>query len=519
MRTFLLLSLCIINIMGFAQVTVPFTGCPNESLAIARSGSNNYAGESVNFYHVNAVTGSSVIIAGGPLKDPANTAVNMDINGVGLNMADGFLYGIQPGTTSTPNFYRMGSNYSIEKIGSLPVPEPLVSLGENMGIINAAAGEFNTTNAFYYTAVTGFLNIVTGSFTPSRYHVGKVINVSSLAASSAVLTVAYTPINLTHINCSEYLSTIQEPVSASSRQNTGLKDIAYNQLDGNLYSFVTFEYPVGSGVFKGQLLKIDPLTGIVSCYPSTVLPFVNATNEIAGAMITSDGNFKLLFTNGNLYKADVSSPGVFTGSISLLKAESVTGVIRGDLASCGAAVLLPVKFVDFTAKSKNCAVNFQWTVAQENNVQAYELQIMSENGTFISRKFVSATNSSLNHTYSTNLSDGAKVITCRVKQIDFSGQISYSKIIRIETTCAGLKTINVYYNKNANNDLQVKYNNCLSNEPVMLSIVRTDGAVLIQKKTAANEAQTLNIKMLTSGLYFLRAIFSDGTEDHKTFLK
>ncbi|MEJ7611316.1 MAG: hypothetical protein WKF88_09080 [Ferruginibacter sp.] len=62
-----------------AQVASPITSCPT-MLAVARSGFNNYNNEPVFFYSLNPFTGSTVLLSGGPLKDPANPAANIDFN-------------------------------------------------------------------------------------------------------------------------------------------------------------------------------------------------------------------------------------------------------------------------------------------------------------------------------------------------------------------------------------------------------------------------------------------------------
>ena len=63
---------------SFAQVSQPFPTCP-AAVAVARTGTNTYANEPVSFYNVNPNSGSASLIAGGPLKDPANPANTTNI--------------------------------------------------------------------------------------------------------------------------------------------------------------------------------------------------------------------------------------------------------------------------------------------------------------------------------------------------------------------------------------------------------------------------------------------------------
>lgn len=94
------------------------------------------------------------------MKNPASPANNIDINGVGLNNADGYLYGMNPGVTATPDFYRMGSNYSIEQIGVLLTPPSSFNGTSSVtGIVNSGAGGFDNLGNYYFTALTGVIKL------------------------------------------------------------------------------------------------------------------------------------------------------------------------------------------------------------------------------------------------------------------------------------------------------------------------------------------------------------------------
>ena len=64
----------------------------------------------------------------GPILDPANASVNLQINGIGLNTIDGFLYGINSSTPDIPfsfpiipamPYYRLCSNAVVQQLGTL----------------------------------------------------------------------------------------------------------------------------------------------------------------------------------------------------------------------------------------------------------------------------------------------------------------------------------------------------------------------------------------------------------------
>jgi len=503
---------------------LPFSGCV--TIAIARTGANTYNNEAVSFYNLNTTTGTTAIIGGGPLKDPANTANNMDINGVGYNVTNGFLYGMNPAATTTPKFYKMGSNYAVEQVGVLPAPAP--ASPNTQGIVNSAAGEFDNAGNYYFTAVTGVVNfavpISNSTFTPGDFYIGKLANVAGLLAGNTNLAPTYTKIDLSAATCSEYFTSIKATVSQGTAQNTGLRDITYSVNDGNLYTYVTFESPTGSGVFKGQLLKVSPLTGVVTCYPASVLSFASASNETAGVLITSTNDIEVLFTNGSIYKANTTAPGVYTGGITLINATSIPYQLRGDLASCSGTINgpLPVTFVGFSATEVDCKVNYHWGVELELNVARYELQLLNNSGAFITVAQVTATNSPLKHSYSVPVPVTGKRITARVKQIDFDSRFTFSNTVVLRTVCEKTKTCTIINNAAITNKVQVKWNNFSTSENVAVAIYNAYGAQVSKQNvvvTAFTDITAIPLNNLAAGTYFLTALSASGEKYSASFIK
>ncbi len=329
-----------------------FTGCPNTNLAIARPGYNTYNGEPLNIYMVDTATGATTLLPGGPLKNPYSNN-NVDVNGFGLNNQDGYLYGIIDSISSNnylsipmpvPIFVRVGSNYGIQSLGTLPEPPN----GVNYYGVNIAAGCNDDQGNYYFTAMTAahapFPN--SSAFVLTGFYLGKVSNVQSLAINSLTVGATWTAMDFSGANCSDFYSNVTSPLALNSNffagtKAAGLSDFTYSKIDNKIYAYVAFESPVGSGVYKGQLLSVDPTTGKVNCYPETSpLPFAGSNTEVAGIYTTANGSLEILFTNGDIYKTVMSSLGTYTGAITKVGSSGisplgVTGSIRGDLASCG----------------------------------------------------------------------------------------------------------------------------------------------------------------------------------------
>ena len=506
---------------SYAQVSQPFPTCP-AAVAVARTGTNSYANEPISFYNVNPSSGSASVIGGGPLKDPSNPANNMDMNGTGLNAADGYMYGMRPESTNTPKFYRMGSNYSVEQLGTIAAPVPAAPA--NTGVVNSAAGEFDGGGTYYMTAATAVVSFFPApSATPKDFYIGTISNVAALPAStSATITPSYVKLDFSGANCSGYYSSITTPVtSASNIQNTGLRDLVYNPRDGKLYTYVTFETSPGSGVFTGQLFSVSPATGVVTCYPPSTLPFASATNEVAGTLMTVNGEIEVLFTDGTVYKTDMLGTNIFAGTISPLGASGIPATLRGDLAGCILAATVPVTLESFSGTENNCAVRYQWTVSQEINMSRYDVEILNKNGQFVSAAQVTPTNTDIRHTYTATIAASEKTMTARLKQTNADGSFTYSDIIRINTSCEKTKSISVINSGSLNDNLQVRWNNFTA-EDAAVSIYNATGSLISRKNVNTGTTagiSNINISQLPSGIYLVVAQTASGDKFTERFIK
>lgn len=503
-----------------AQSITPFTTCPATTLAVARGGGNVYSNEGVSFYNINPSTGVGTLIPGGPLKNPQFPVLNFDMNAVGVNSNDGFLYGINPGLT--PRFYRMGSNYGIQQLGVLAAPSvnfPLFSF------VNSAGGGFDNTGNYYFTALSAFISVNPPSLTPFEFYIGKLANTASLPAGTGNLTPTYTKLNFGNALCGEFLQTLQAASTPDNAENTGLRDLTYNPTDGQLYTYVTFEYPVNSGIFKGQLLRANPATGLVTCYPSSVLGFANASNEVAGVAVTFTGDLLILFTGGATYKAVSPSAGVYTGAITLLNSTSVPGPLRGDLATCGGATAgpTPVKFENFTATENRCNITYKWTIAQEVNVNHYELEIQNGQGLFTkSGNNIAAISSASEHTYSQQVPVDAKTMIARVKSVDNDGKITYSPILQTLTSCSGNPRVVILNSMSLENTLTARWSNISVNGRYNVNIYNSIGSLVSSQQVTVNAGTTnttIDLRKLPAGTYIFVAQNNAGEKYNVSFVK
>lgn len=535
MRRIVLLASVLLPAFSVLAQPTAFVGCPNVNTAILRSGTNTPNTGPISIYTVNTTTGTPSLLSG-PILDPANTSQNLQINGIGLNTIDGFLYGINSGTPTIPfsfpivpamPFYRLGSDAVAQQLGTLS--GPAVAGVENSSIVSAAAGETNLTGTYFFSAATGvavpnFLNPTASTFTVTRLFIGQLANITGLMAGNAALSPTYVQVTNPSGDAAAYLVNIQTSTTLSTAQNTGLRDFVYNKYDGCLYAYVTFpDASNPGGNYFGQMLKVNPSTGVLSALaPAVILPFATASNEVAGTLLDKSGKFLILFTDGKIYQAASPAMGVFDGSISLLNGS--TGLptsLRGDMASCGATAdggTLPVTLASFNVFKQNNSVNLKWQTATEINVEKFIIERSVDATNWEAISSVMAKGSSVNGAnYQLYDNAASKTVYYRLLTIDKNGDIKYSMVKKIAAE-AGKIAISTYPNP-VKNTLVVEAQQAFSaNAGVVISDIMGKVLSAPSKKTGDN---TINVDVagLSKGVYFIRVTTQAGEVSTSRFIK
>jgi len=114
-------------------------------------------------------------------------------------------------------------------------------------------------------------------------------------------------------------------------------------------------------------------------------------------------------------------------------------------------VFLPVEWLSFTGEISNQNIELQWKTASEKNSYSFDIErsFDEENWEKIGEQ-LAAGNSSVQNTYSfidENIFINTNTtVFYRLKQIDFDGQFSYSKIISFKPIAADLSNLVLYPN-------------------------------------------------------------------------
>jgi hypothetical protein len=98
------------------------------------------------------------------------------------------------------------------------------------------------------------------------------------------------------------------------------------------------------------------------------------------------------------------------------------------------AAVIPVELVSFNAAVIGSSVNLNWSTASELNNSGFEVQRKSENSNWMKIGFVKGAGTTTEHNtyFFSDKSPNQGIVSYRLKQIDFDGTVSYSKVVNVD---------------------------------------------------------------------------------------
>jgi hypothetical protein len=170
---------------------------------------------------------------------------------------------------------------------------------------------------------------------------------------------------------------------------------------------------------------------------------------------------------------------------------------------------LPIILSNFTSKTKDCkTIAINWQTSQEVNNYGFEIEKSSDGINFTKLDFIKGTGNSdkvTSYSYSANnLSNG--IFFWRLKQLDYDGKYSYSKIISSTINC---RTSDLSVTPNpAEKNITIQGLN--TSKPHDMQIIDSKGSVVrTLRRTYLN---FINIEELSTGTYFIKI-------DNKDYVK
>jgi hypothetical protein len=253
--------------------------------------------------------------------------------------------------------------------------------------------------------------------------------------------------------------------------------------------------------------------------------FLTATrNEAAGVITlyvdgsqvaTASGTATTARTSSTLIglgKNPCAATGGFTGSLDDIIAYSrvLTSTEVTNLYNYYSSVALPLKWISFTAQSRNGGVDLKWTTADVSGNDHFEVERSTGGGSYITIGSVpdsSSVNGGASYRY-TDPSPGYGAVLYRIKQVDIDGKYSWSSTVEVDVRSPAGKP---YLRTNPVGAALTIVN---SRQQIVrgLQVADLSGRVLVNR--ACNSSAILiseNVGWLRPGYYLLRVWSGEAT--------
>jgi hypothetical protein len=185
------------------------------------------------------------------------------------------------------------------------------------------------------------------------------------------------------------------------------------------------------------------------------------------------------------------------------------------------ASVLPLTWLSFSAQQANKDVQLKWQVANEVNIDHYEVERSSDGRHFQSISTRKATNSSsvYSYDYTDNLPiDGTSYY--RIKEVDKNGTVSYSSICKITVAKIDKTGLIQLLQNPAKENLTIRI---LTDMPeASIALCDAGSKKVYQQKIenmVKNQVQVIPVRGWASGVYLLTVSASGKKETHKVMIQ
>lgn len=240
--------------------------------------------------------------------------------------------------------------------------------------------------------------------------------------------------------------------------------------------------------------QVDKTGNGTATYTFTYAPLENAAN----------GNLNLRaqrWNTGNL-GWDAALPGQLNPTVQSVLVPGVS--VNGAWALSLATSPLPVELLFFNAKEKNnSTIVCNWSTASEINNDYFTLERSANGEDFETVAIIDGNGTTnLQHNYSFEDKNPYKGVSYyRLKQTDFNGDFTYSKVENVLITSKDLQYV-VFPNPNAGT-FQIKYN-ALENSNANYVLTDATGRTILEKELNNDSGiHSISIENAAAGIYFL----------------
>jgi trimeric autotransporter adhesin len=376
--------------------------------------------------------------------------------------------------------------------------------------MNPIDGEFYTSGAEYFNTADGS---TTG--TPGSYKVELAFEPGRLQKQNSLGDIEYMA-NLASIEVGNRVWNDVDGDGIQDAGEAGIAGVEMELLDGGTVIATVTTAADGSYYFTSA--TGTNVLGIA--YGVNILPNSNYTIRVKGTVAASNtitGNAGLgasnyldlanITGNGQADLSDNDATGV--GGVGGTYQVSITTGGYGQnnhTIDFGFAPInvLPVKIVSFTAQPQGNQVLLRWEVADQTNINSYEVEYSTNVSRLTSFTSVAATNT-LSTTYNAvHPNPAAGINYYRLKVIDKDGSVTYSDVRKVNF--GKIASVTLYPNP-AKDEVNLTLANSMVNKAVTISVVSIEGKVLVTKRiNAASQNEVVDVSQFASGKYIIRIV-------------
>jgi hypothetical protein len=221
----------------------------------------------------------------------------------------------------------------------------------------------------------------------------------------------------------------------------------------------------------------------------------------------------------------VTSDPASIGSIAVRQGTNTpTGKIDGIRVSTSWSDVVPVELVSFNASSNGTEVNLSWMTATELNNSGFSVERKTGSSNWQSIGFVKGngtTTAANNYTFTDKNILSQTVYLYRLKQIDFDGSFSYSKVVQVSTNSISTFELKQNYPNPFNPSTQISFSLAQNGfvKLVVYNLLGQEVKTLINRNMeAGSHSITFDASGLQSGVYIYKLTSSGLTLTKKMVL-
>ena len=181
---------------------------------------------------------------------------------------------------------------------------------------------------------------------------------------------------------------------------------------------------------------------------------------------------------------------------------------------------LPISLLNFSGRNNGNSNLLEWATASEQNSNYFELQRSTDGINFVKAATITAagnSSTSRNYNYNDDISSfSARLFYYRLRQVDISGQVKYSTIVKIRL---GIKGFNVEASPNPFADQLRVQIEATQKENATITLNSLDGRKILKQNTVLNKGSNAvlldKLDNIPAGVYLLTVV----TDSEKTTVK